>query len=135
MSKTNPRITKKERGLIKGYVRRVFSRSELRDKALQKVRISGYADPSKPRVKRWCYCPECGVLTPEWKMEVDHVDPVVPLDRSFADMDMEELIDRQWCPEENLVAKCDLCHQEKTQSETKTRAAFKRARKQGEKNK
>lgn len=132
MSKTNPRITKKERNAIKGYVKRVFSRSELRDKALERVRVYDYHDPGRPRVQRWCFCPVCGEMTPEWKMQVDHVDPVVPVTTSFAEMSFDELVDRQWCHEKNLQPKCIDCHEIKTASEIQIRSANKKLNK-GEK--
>lgn len=127
MSRTNRRITKKERNALKGYVRRVFSRSELRDKALAKVRMYDYHDPGRPRVTKWCFCPECGEMTPEYLVQVDHIEPVVKLDSSFEEMSFDELIDRQWCDEKNLKALCVSCHEAKSMLENKIRRENKKA--------
>lgn len=128
MSKTNPRITKKERNLLKGCIRRTFSRSELREKAVAASRVDHY-DPERKRVKKWSICPECQVLTPTYKMEVDHVDPIIPVNGSFEDMTLDEVVDRTWCPENKLKAKCSDCHEIKTKAENKERKRIKEERK------
>jgi hypothetical protein len=46
----NPRVTSKERGLLKGAIRRVFSRSDLRRKVIELSRID-HTDSTRPRVK------------------------------------------------------------------------------------
>lgn len=116
----NPRITPKERGLIKGALRRVFSRSELRSLAITLTRVQ-HEDPSRPRVKKWSYCGLCGVVTPTYLMEVDHVFSVIPVDRTLADMSCDELVDRIWCDPANLMPVCKPCHKEKSRLENKER--------------
>lgn len=54
-------------------------------------------------------------------MDVDHVDPVIPLDRSLKDVDPAELVDRLWTDENNLRALCPVCHDSKTAVENKER--------------
>lgn len=118
-------ITKKERGLIKGGIRRVFSRSELRRSIINESRRS-YTDASKPRVKNWSACPDCDTFIPTYLMEVDHVFPVVPITMSLEDMTWDEIVNRIWCAPENLKAICKDCHKIKTKAETKERALYRK---------
>ena len=116
----NPNMTNKERGLLKGAARRVFSRSELRRAALELSKIN-FSDPNRPRVKKWSRCPECNKNTPTYKMEVDHISPVIFYDQTLEDMSWDLLIDRIWCNIDNLRAICSDCHKIKTSNERKLR--------------
>lgn len=120
-------ITKKERGLIKGGIRRVFSRSELRKSVIDGSRRN-YTDGNRPRVKKWSACPDCDKFIPTYQMEVDHVDPIVPINMSLESMTWDEIVNRIWCDPKNLRAICKDCHKIKTKVETKQRAI---ARKSG----
>jgi 5-methylcytosine-specific restriction endonuclease McrA len=110
----------KERNLLKGAMRRVFSRSDLRRKALEKHDID-YQDPERPRVTKWSFCGECGVIEPRYKMEVDHVSPVIKLDEALEDLTWDQLVDRLWCDEANLKPICKECHKRKSKAENKER--------------
>ena len=117
----------KERNLIKGSLRRVFSRSELREEALQKTRIE-HIDANRPRVTKWSWCPECGLIEPTYLMEVDHVEPLIPLNSSLDEMDWNEVVDRLWCDISNLNPVCKPCHHGKSALETKERKRLKKER-------
>ncbi len=121
--------SKKERSLIKGALRRVFSRSELRRKALDACLVKDYSDPNRKRVTRWGRCSECKKLEPAYLLEIDHKEPLVPLDQTLEDMDWNQVIDRLWCDERNLQALCGECHDSKSGIERKERARFKKERK------
>lgn len=122
----NDRVTKKERGLIKGALRRVFSRSELRKEAIDKASII-YVDPTgKTRTKKWCECSICKKPTPQWKIDIDHVFPVVPINKASADMSADELVNGLWCSPNNLVAMCEACHNGKTKAENAERRKLKK---------
>lgn len=116
----NPRITKRDRGLIKGALRRVFSRSELRNKIIDSSLIE-HNDPTRPRVKRWCLCNVCKKPEAKSYMAVDHIDPLIPLGSSFEEMSLDVVVDRLWCIEYNLQAICSQCHDEKTKLERQAR--------------
>lgn len=116
----------KERGLLKGAIRRVFSRSELRRKILDKALVKDYHDPSRRRVTRWGKCAECGKLEPAYLLEVDHVDPIIPLNKTLEEMDWDTIIDQVWCDERNLRAVCKPCHKTKTKAENKERRELKK---------
>lgn len=121
-------ISAKERGLIKGAIRRVFSRSELRREVVESSRISHY-DPERPRVTKWSKCSQCQTPTATYQIEVDHVDPIVPVDRSLEQMSWDEVINRVFCSKDNLTPVCRPCHAIKTKSENKARAQFRKGKK------
>lgn len=125
--RNNPRITKKEHNLIKGALRRVFSRSELRRQVIEESVIQGYSDPSRPRVKTWCRCAACQQPTPKSYVVADHIMPVVPVTVSFESMSLDEVVDRLWCERANLQPICPDCHKVKTKTENKVRRQNKRA--------
>ena len=116
----NPRITNKERGLLKGAIRRVFSRSEIRRKVVA-LTIVQHHDLNRPRVKKWSVCPLCELFIATYQLQVDHRDPIVPTDTTLEDMSWDTVIDRVWCVENNLMAICKPCHKEKTKLENKER--------------
>jgi 5-methylcytosine-specific restriction endonuclease McrA len=116
----NPRISAKERNLLKGAVRRVFSRSNLRRAIIEAAKIEHY-DNIRSRVKKWGQCAECKQPTAMYQMQVDHIDPIIPLDLTLEDMSWDTVIDRTWCAQTNLQPLCIPCHKEKTKQERKAR--------------
>lgn len=120
----NPRITKKEQGLLKGALRRVFSRSELRNTVVNASLIE-HSDPKRPRVKKWCRCALCKLPEARSYVAVDHIAPVIPLHRSFEEMSLDEVVDRLWCLLDNLQVLCETCHDDKTAEERKLRKIHK----------
>ena len=124
----NSRITPKERGLLKGAIRRVFSRSDLRKEALATT-IVIHKDPKRARVTKWSICSECKEFTPTYLMQIDHKDPIVPINSTFEDMSFDVLIDRMWCPKDGLTPLCKPCHIIKTKAENKLRRQIKKEKK------
>ena len=112
----NERITKRERGLIKGALRRVFSRSELRRKVIDAA-IVPHSDDSRKRVKTWVLCAECKKPEAKSNVVVDHINPVIPEHLSFEEMSVDTVIDRLWCEENNLQVLDESCHAIKTKAE------------------
>ena len=121
----NPRITKKEQNLIKGAIRRVFSRSEIRRKIVE-LTVVQHTDDSRKRVKNWCKCPVCKQFIPKSYMQVDHVIPIVGITETLDDLSWDTVIDRIWCEENNLMAICKDCHKQKTKEENKQRRKAKK---------
>jgi len=113
-------ITKKDRNLIKGAIRRVFSRSALRIAVVNAAQIQ-HSDASRPRVKKWCLCAICKQPEAKSYVEVDHIEPVVKIDSSFEDMTLDEFVDRLWCDIKGLQVVCESCHDKKTAEEQKVR--------------
>lgn len=112
----NKRVTPKERGLLKGAIRRVFSRSELRLKVMAAAKIEHH-DPKRPRVKKWVRCSGCKEPVAQYQAAVDHIDPVIPVTTTFEQMSLDTVVDRMWCEENNLQILCELCHNAKTRLE------------------
>jgi 5-methylcytosine-specific restriction endonuclease McrA len=125
----NPRITAKERNLIKGALRRVFARSELRNLVIKATIQKDYSDPERPRVKTWCKCENCKNYEPKSYMVVDHKEPVIPIHLTLEDMSWDTVIDGLWCIIENLQALCKKCHDVKTKQENKERRQRKKEKK------
>lgn len=115
----------KERNLIKGALRRIFSRSVLRLEALNKHNIEHF-DPNRPRVTKWSWCGECGIVEPRYLMQVDHEKPVIGVTESMESLTWDEVIDRIWCEPGNLLPLCKDCHKLKTSYENKKRREFKK---------
>lgn len=111
----------KERNLIKGAIRRVFSRSELRRRALDKAHIKDYHDPSRKRVTRWGRCSTCNKLEPLYLLQIDHKEPIIPIDSTLEQMSWDEVVDNIWCDERNLQAVCKPCHKAKSKIENAQR--------------
>ena len=124
----NPRITKRDKALIKGALRRVFARSELHRKVLDSAAIE-HCDPNRPRVKAWRQCSTCKKPEAKSYVVVDHVSPVVPVDSALEHMTVQEIADALWCEEKNLAAICPRCHNKKTTVENQERKKNKEARK------
>ena len=122
----NPRITPQERGLLKGSIRRCFSRSDLRQQVINASVIRGHTDRSRPRVKTWCKCAICGEAEAKSNMVVDHRLPIIPLNKSLTDMSWDDLINNLWCSKENLDAVCEPCHAAKTKEENAIRRKHKK---------
>jgi len=113
-------------GLIKGALRRVFGRSELRRKVIDSHILTGYHDPKRKRVKYWVKCELCGCWEAKSNIQLDHFHPVVPIDSSFEQMSVDEVIDRMWCEENYLQPLCKTCHKQKTLDENKERRRIKK---------
>lgn len=120
----NPRITKKELGLIKGALRRVFSRSDLRKKVLYSSQIMHY-DKERPRVTKWGKCNECQKPVALYQVEIDHTNPLIPVNESLESLitkyGWDTLINALWCEETNLAPLCQICHRLKSTRESKQR--------------
>lgn len=116
MKRSNKYLTAKDRSRLKGAIRRAFAYSEHRKAAIDATRIT-HQDKKRPKVKHWSQCPECKKKTPTYLMQVDHIDPVIPISLSFTEMSIDEVVERSWCHPENLKAICKPCHAKKTERE------------------
>lgn len=116
----------KERNLIKGALRRVFSRSDLRRSILEKALVKEYGDPNRKRVTRWAKCAECGKVEAAYQMQVDHIEPLIRPGEVLEGLEWDEVVNRLWCDESNLRAVCVPCHKVKSATENKERRRLKK---------
>lgn len=117
---------------IRSAVRRTFSRSPTVQEVLQSTRSEHdqyKKDGTLAKRKAVRYeCASCGKQFMRKDVAVDHVDPVIPLDKEFDNWD--EFINRLFCSKENLQVLCSYkikdkgkhggelsCHHKKTQLE------------------
>jgi 5-methylcytosine-specific restriction endonuclease McrA len=74
-----------------------------------------------PRGGKYYTCAICGKAFPPSNVQVDHVDPVIPVDRAATDMSWDELINRVFTTEDNLQVICKPDHKKKSALENKER--------------
>jgi len=115
-------------GLLKGAIRRVFSRSELRKRVIAKA-VVDHRDPSRPRVTKWVRCNQCKQVTPAYLAEVDHLIPIVKIEEIGYNIDCNTLVDRIWCSEDLLQVLDKTCHAAKTKAENAQRRLHKKRNK------
>lgn len=122
----NPRITPRDRGLLKGAMRRAFARSELHKALMAKLEyLPDHKDPLRPRVKKWVRCPSCKQPRGKSEMILDHISPVIPAYTSFEEMGLDETANRLWCDPINLQPICQTpCHDIKTKAEKEAKKAL-----------
>lgn len=128
MKPRNPRITPKDRSLIKGALRRAFARSALHQEVMNSITVE-HSNPKNPRCKKWGFCQVCKDVLPRWRLVVDHIIPFVKTDTTFEEMSLDEAVDRLWCDKSNLQSICPTCHKIKSSLEAKERKARRQLKK------
>lgn len=100
-----------EKNMIKGAIRRTFRLSPQMYEVMQAARVELPPKPLKDgspgkqiQVRFRCAC--CGELFPSKFVQVDHIDPVVPLHKTEAHMSYDELAERIICDKKNLQVIC-----------------------------
>lgn len=71
-------------------------------------------------------CAKCGAIEPIGHVEVDHIDPVISVDKSVDSYSAQELYERLFCDKDNLQVLCLTCHGTKTTAENAERAKYKK---------
>jgi hypothetical protein len=61
-----------------------------------------------------------------YKMQVDHISPVVPVGTPLEALSWDELVDRLWCDISNLSVLDKECHEIKSKAENKERRLLKK---------
>lgn len=110
-------------------MRRLFGRSDIRRSVIDKAIVKGYSDPKRKAVKFWVQCSECKKMEAKSNVQVDHKDPLIPIDSSLEQMTWDEVVNRLWCEEKNLKIMCKPCHKSKTKEENKKRREIKKGKK------
>lgn len=104
-------LTDEERRAIKGAIRRAFRQSHRMRMVLMAARVElppalkkDGTPGARNRVR--FRCAVCGELFPGKWVAVDHIIPVVPLDKNEKDLTPNDLVDRIYCDINNLQVIC-----------------------------
>ena len=121
-----------ERARVKGAIRRVFRLSPQMKEVLQSARVElppalkkDGTPGARNQVRYRCAC--CGGLFSQKHVQVDHIEPVVPLWMSEVDMTYDDIVRGVICDKSNLQVVCSTplklnggkpsCHRLKTNEE------------------
>lgn len=104
-------LTDEERRTLKGAIRRAFRQSKRMMQVLNAARVElppALKKDGTPGARNQVRfrCAVCKQLFPGKWVNVDHIDPVVPLDRNEKDMTPNELVDRIYSDPSNLQVIC-----------------------------
>ena len=80
-----------------------------------------------PRGGKMYECKECGKAFKANEIQVDHIDPVIPVNRKTEDMDWNTIIDRMFCGVKNLQVLCKPCHKIKSLEERRLRREYRKS--------
>jgi transposase-like protein len=114
---TKEELRKIPKSLIIGQIRRLFFRTKLFQKAL----YNAISEKKGVRGGKRYDCAICGGDFPITGVQVDHIEPVIPLDKSNSEMSLDEIVDRMWCDESNLRVICKECHEKITSEQREER--------------
>ncbi len=111
---------------IKSGLRRLSMKWKPKNVAKLSVRLP---EKYKNERGRWVYhgtCEVCHKVFPETMMEVDHIDPVVPL---IGWDSWDGVIERMFCERDGLQVVCKPCHTSITNNEKEQRKLWKHSTK------
>lgn len=123
------RIDSETHGRIVSAMKRVFSRSPTAVQFLRKYRKEEVwfkqngERAKKPHVFYPCF--KCGGIFKSTEIQIDHRDPVIPLNIPSKHFSYDSIAERLFCDEENLQILCRVCHTEKSQIENSIRREWK----------
>ena len=123
------RIDSETHGRIVSAMKRVFSRSPTANSFLRTYRTEeawfkqNGERAKKPHVFYPCF--KCGGIFKSNDVQIDHIDPVIPLNIPSKHFSYDSLAERLFCEEQNLQILCKQCHTEKSQIENSIRREWK----------
>jgi 5-methylcytosine-specific restriction endonuclease McrA len=103
---------------IMSAIKRCFSRSPNHREALNKAKCPRRKGP---RGGARYVCVECKKDFASKDVQVDHIDPIVPIGTLSKDMTWDEVVGRTFCNISNLQILCKTCHKEKSAEENAER--------------
>jgi len=117
--------TWKPHNAIMSCMRRTFSRSPIVRNVLNKATHPTLRGPRGGRV---FICSICGKPYGASGVEVDHIVPVIPLEKTIYEMDWSEVMERMFCDESKLRVLCKACHKSVTAEQRRQRTIHGRRR-------
>ena len=137
-------MDKKLRGRLQAIIRKDFKKSKLYSDAEEKAKIdtkvyqcqcckkymyTGVSEKNFKAFQEKVTRSKSGVKRAKTMYELDHKEPVIPYDRYYYEVDMEEFVERTHCDIDNLEVLCIDCHKEKSAKEKTIRSKYKKLRK------
>lgn len=107
-------------------LKRSFSRSKIALAIKNEAIVQGRLGLRGGKLVK-CSCCERNI--PHYKAQVDHVDPVCPIELSLNSMTMDMLYARLFCSIKNLQVLCPDCHLVKSNHEKTERAKWRKLKK------
>jgi 5-methylcytosine-specific restriction endonuclease McrA len=104
-------------------LKRCFSRSAIKKEVLASAKCPRKKGPRGGARYRCVKCKKDFGVT---GVQVDHIEPVIPVDRPAKEMSWDEIISRLFCDPENLQVLCKACHKRKSSRENKDRKAYRK---------
>ena len=99
---------------VKSALRSASSRWPPKYESLKEAFIDKRTNKKTGRLSKHYRCASCREIFPTSEVQVDHIDPVIPL-TGFSTWD--EVVDRIFCEREGFQVLCKACHNIKTQQE------------------
>lgn len=119
----------KQRSLVIGALRRI--KWPVKYMVLQGANTHSEVNPDTGRSRKMYKCADCCCSFPAKEVNVDHIDPVMPLGGSWGDtteycgVNWNEAIPRLLCDSDGLQVLCGGCHDHKSAIERKARKVLK----------
>lgn len=107
---------------IKGSLRTASVRWPPRYETLNEAFVERKVNVKTGKLAKHFKCAKCGEDFPQKDVEVNHIDPVVPVE-GFDSWD--SVIERMFCEKEGLELLCKPCHKETTAEENQLRKKYK----------
>lgn len=108
---------------IKSALRTASVRWPPRYETLSEAFAGSKINPESGRMAKHYKCASCKKEFPAKNIEVNHIEPVVPIE-GFTTWD--DIIERMFCEKEGLEALCKECHKERTKEENAKRKEYRK---------
>lgn len=105
---------------ILSAIKRCFSRSPIHRTVLNNTKTDEKGPKGGARYK----CQSCGSSFGQREVQVDHIEPIVPIGIMSKDMSWDEIVNRTFCSEDKLQVLCTTCHKEKSKHENQQRKSY-----------
>lgn len=110
----------KYNSFIKSAVRSMSSRWPCKYDALKAAQVGIQLNAKTGRQAMHYKCIECGNLFPAKEVQVDHIEPIVPL-TMVQEYDWNVIIANALCEKDGLQVMCKICHKKKSLEENAER--------------
>lgn len=103
---------------VKGGLRSASQRWPPKYTTLAEACVGTFINPKSGRLAKHYKCNKCGNAFPQKDVEVNHIEPVVPVS-GFDSWD--GVVERMFCEKDKLEVLCKPCHKSLTQQENQER--------------